>query len=98
MTPNFSTIVGKVESTIFQPLVGLIIGLAALMFLYALTLYLKPGDAKTKETATATITWGILILAVMLSVWGLVRILTNTFSGWNVSSSQQINIPYMIKN
>lgn len=93
---TLTTIITKIQSAIFTPLVALIIGLAVVMFLMALIQYLKPGDAKTKENATATIGWGILILAVMVSVWGLVNVLVNSFTGWGgQNSSQNVSIPYM---
>ncbi|MEK7091666.1 MAG: hypothetical protein AAB900_01630 [Patescibacteria group bacterium] len=92
---NLTTVLSKIQSTIFTPLVALIIGWAMITFLWALVQYLKPGDAKGKETATKTIGWGVLILAVMVSVWGLVNLLTNTFSDWGANSSQNIEIPQM---
>ena len=95
---TFQTIVGKIQSSIFTPMVALIISWAAVTFLWALIKYIKSEDPNAKGEAVKTISWGILILAVMLSVWGLVNLLTNTFSSWGSNSSQNINIPQMQAN
>lgn len=37
------------------------------------------GDAKGREEMRSALVWGVLILFVMMSVWGIVAILRNTF-------------------
>ena len=63
---------------ILQAIVPLIISLAVIFFLWSTSQYiLREGDAK--NDAKDHMTWGIIILFVMVSVWGLVAILGNTF-------------------
>ena len=64
--------------TILNAIVPLIGSLAVIYFLWSTAQYiLKEGDAKNE--ARSHMIWGIVILFVMISVWGLVAILTNTF-------------------
>ena len=56
----------------------ILISLAVIFFIYSLLLYiLKEGEEKSK--AKIQMIWGIVILFVMISVWGLVDILAETF-------------------
>ena len=59
---------------------ALIIALAFLYFLWGLLSFVTSGgDSEKRTKAINTIIMGIVILAVMVSVWGLVKILTNFF-------------------
>ena len=59
-----------------------IISLALLYFLINIfKLVFASDDSKGREDAKGLIIWGIVTLFVMVSVWGLVRILTSTFFG-----------------
>ncbi|MEN9647924.1 MAG: hypothetical protein RLY57_728 [Candidatus Parcubacteria bacterium] len=60
-------------------IVPLIMSLALLAFLWGVLQYIrKGGDPGEREQGRQFMLWGVIGLAVMASVWGLVRILTNT--------------------
>jgi uncharacterized membrane-anchored protein len=60
-----------------------IISVAVIYFIYSLLQYLGGGD---KGEARSHMLWGIIIIAVMVSVWGLVSILTTSLvSNQNVA-------------
>ncbi len=60
--------------------IPLIIGLAVVFFLIGVMKFVRgAGEQKARDEGKALMLWGIVGLAVMLSVWGLVAILTNTF-------------------
>ena len=59
-------------------LVPILISLAVLFFLWGVFKYIK-GDAAAKAEGAKNMLWGIIGIFVMVSVWGLVRILTSTF-------------------
>ncbi|HYC83530.1 MAG TPA: pilin [Candidatus Paceibacterota bacterium] len=60
--------------------VGLLITLAIVFFFWGLAKYiLNAGDEKKKEDGKRTMIWGILALFVMVSVWGIIGILQETF-------------------
>ena len=64
--------------SIFSAVIPLIISLAIIYFIWSTAQYiLKEGEAKNE--AKMHMIWGIIILFVMISVWGLVGILTSTF-------------------
>lgn len=91
---TFKTILEKFISDIMGPLLVVAIGYAVIIFIWSLIEYLQ-GDAAKKGNALARISWGILVLFVIVSLWGLVGILTNTFSGWGGSSNvRTVDVPY----
>src|SRR5690606_24929370 len=64
---------------ILDTLLPLIIAAAVVYFIYGVATYILAGDEDKKEAAKNNIVWGIIALFVMISVWGLVNILVNTF-------------------
>ncbi len=64
----------------FQYATVIIIALAVLYFLFGVFNYVtKGGEAEGRQEAIKMIIGGIVAIFVMISVWGLVSILTNTF-------------------
>ncbi|MCK5285874.1 MAG: hypothetical protein KAJ58_01455 [Candidatus Pacebacteria bacterium] len=64
-------------TNIFKAVVPLVLGLAALYFIWSLVGYIsKAGEAK--EEAKTQMIWGVIIMFVMISIWGLVNILKDT--------------------
>ncbi len=69
----------------------IVVALALIYFFWGLaSLLLGKADDKGREEARNKMIYGILILFVMLSVWGLVGVLQDTF---NVGGNQQITPP-----
>jgi len=64
---------------ILKPIVPVLIGLAVVVFIYGvLTVMFSEGGEK-KESGKLYMMWGIIGIFVMVSVWGLVALLGNTF-------------------
>jgi ABC-type Na+ efflux pump permease subunit len=61
--------------------VGFILSLAVVMFIYNVFKYFIAGgdNAESKKEAGLYVMWSIIGFFVILSFWGLVRIVTNTF-------------------
>lgn len=60
--------------------IGLLITAAILAFFFGLVRYLLGvNNAETRKEGLQIMIYGILAIAVMVSVWGLVRLLQNTF-------------------
>ncbi len=58
----------------------IIVALALLFFFWGLAKYiLNAGDETAKAEGRNIMIWGIIALFVMVSVWGLVQVLNNTF-------------------
>ena len=90
---SLNSAIGLVNSMI-NVAIGLLIGVAIIAFFWGLIRYLfGQGKAESeKKTNVKMMIWGILAIAVMLSVYGLVRLLQNTFGLQNQSSIAPPNI------
>ncbi|MEA1929694.1 MAG: hypothetical protein U9M92_02320 [Patescibacteria group bacterium] len=62
------------------PVVVLILTLALVYFFAGVAKYIgKAGESKDREEGKKMMVYGIIGLAVMIAVWGLVALLVNTF-------------------
>ena len=76
-----STISGLVDKAVdlATPFIGVLITLALLFFIYGVIQFISSaGDESKRTEAKATISWGILALFVMVSVWGLVYFISDS--------------------
>jgi hypothetical protein len=66
----------------FQGLISaaipVVIGLAVLVFIWGILQYIVSKDSEKQKEARGIIIWGIIILFVMISIWGLVELLGAT--------------------
>ncbi len=77
--PGIMGLVDRI-SDILGAILPLVLTLAVFYFLWALANYmLKAGEEQAE--ARQQMIWGVIILFVMVSVWGLVGILTSTLFG-----------------
>jgi len=61
-------------------LAPVLIGIAVVFFIWGVANYiLKSDDAAGRESARQIMIWGIIALFVIITVWGLVAVLTSTF-------------------
>ena len=75
---------------LFSAVMPIIIGLGTLYFVWGVVSYVIGDDDEAKKKGRDRIIYGIIGLAVILGVWGLVKIVTNTFG---VEGSRTIVIP-----
>lgn len=78
---TLTKIIERLLNQILDPLVAILIGLALIMFFWGLVKYLQSGlgDKAKLEEAKKLMVWGVVVLFVMVSVWGLVRIVQGVF-------------------
>lgn len=62
-------------------LIPIIIGLALVVFLWGILLYVISKSQEDKAAARSYMIWGIIGLFVMVSVWGIVTILSEAIFG-----------------
>lgn len=78
-------------SNILGILVPIFITLAVLAFFWGLVKYLW-GGAEDKDAAKNIMIWGVIAIFVMVSVFGLVQLIGNTFG---VNQGGGINLPQL---
>ncbi len=76
---NVSEILQFITCTLLQAIVPLIFSVALAVFLWGMVKFIQAADSSEKEEGRQFMIWGVIALAVMLSVWGLVDVLNNTF-------------------
>lgn len=77
---DFKGFLALITDKIINPIIPLIVGLALVAFLFGALKYITAGgDEKNRLEGIQFMTWGIVGLFVMASVWGLVNILSGTF-------------------
>lgn len=74
---------------ILNALVPFLIALAVVWFIWNVFQYAIQGDEDKKKAAKGNIIWGVVAIFVMVSVWGLVGILQNTFNLNNAGANSQ---------
>lgn len=71
-------------------IIPLIFTLAFLFFLWGMVMYIRGSDdVKKREEGKKFIYWGIIGLTVMISVWGIVKIVNSTFGFGNTVPTLQ---------
>ncbi len=74
-------IAGRLIWIINAVLVPLLFAVAFIVFIYGVTkkYILSGGDADAVSEGHKLILWGIIAFVVMISLWGIVRVVSNTF-------------------
>lgn len=82
------TSVTTLISSLINYAIGILIGVAIIAFFVGLIKYLfkSTGDTTEKGKAAKLMIYGVIAIAVMLSIYGLVRLLQNTFGVGNGSA------------
>ncbi len=72
--------VGSITS-IIDLIIGLLVGVAILIIVYGIIKFIASGDdAESRKSGIGFMAYGVLGIFVMLSVWGLVGFLVNSFT------------------
>ena len=85
---TLQSIIQVILKSMIDPLVPILFGLAILIFAWGLFKYLRAGIGdKEIEGAKSLMFWGVIIVFVMVSVWGLVIVIQNIFFGGESSTT-----------
>lgn len=77
---NFKDLINQtIIAGILRPLIPLLVGLAVVMFVYGVLIFMFSEGGEKKEEGKQYMLWGIIGIFVMVSVWGLVSILVGVF-------------------
>lgn len=75
----FDKFLFAVTDQILNPLIILMFGIALLVFLWGLALFIaKGGEEDVRETAKRHILYGVLGMFIMVSAFALVRVITGS--------------------
>ncbi|OGI73697.1 hypothetical protein A3D42_00530 [Candidatus Nomurabacteria bacterium RIFCSPHIGHO2_02_FULL_41_18] len=83
---------------IFNSIVPVLIALGVLYFVWGVITYVISSDEEAKKAGRDRIIFGIIGLAVIIGVWGLVNFLRNTFGLDNTTNLELPTIPTSIDN
>ena len=72
-------------------IVPVLVALGVVYFVWGVVTYVIASDEEAKKTGRDRIIYGIIGLAVIIGMWGLVNVLKNTF--FNVGNSANITLP-----
>lgn len=75
---DFNTLVQK-GTGIGNAIIGILIAIAVIFIIYNILMFIMKAGTDDAKTHRNGILWGVVGLAAILSIWGLVAILTNTF-------------------
>jgi hypothetical protein len=76
-------IINSIKTNILNPIVAVMFGLALVMFLYGVLEFIQGGpNEKTLETGKRHIIYGILGLAIMAGVQGIIAQITETVNSF----------------
>ena len=71
--------------TLINAVLPLLVSLSVVAFVWGIIQYfLNPDNEEKRKKGKSYMIWGIIALFVMVSMWGLVGILSNTFLGGKV--------------
>ncbi len=91
---DFKSFVAVVTGNILKPLVPLIVTLALVYFLWGASKYILHGGDETKRAeGQKMMIYGVIALFVMVSVWGFVLVLQNTFFGGGLPTGPYFPTP-----
>lgn len=98
---NIQGAVARIMSVI-EAISPVLLGLGCLLFLWGVFQYVRTENAKDKGKAASYIAWGIGLLFVLSSVWGLVYMIgqtigINTQRGTRLEGSTPVQIQSLIK-
>ena len=88
-TPNLTGLQAILTfiATTVKTLIPIVFGLAIVFFFWGLVTFLRAaGDPKAQEAGRNQMIWGVIAIAVMISIYGLVAWLQSTFGVQNITT------------
>ena len=77
---NIANLIGQINAVI-NTIIPFLVGFAVLIIIWGVFNYISgAGDEEKRAQAKQYIVWGVIGVFIMLSVWGLVNVLVNSFA------------------
>ena len=78
---SISTFLSSIARVILNPLIVLGFAIALLYFFVGIFKFVSnSGDEKGREEGKKSIMWGLIGMFIMISVFGIIRVILNTFN------------------
>jgi hypothetical protein len=79
---DFGKVIDPIISNIVYPAIGLLFGLAVVIFVYgALQFVIHGADEDARKKGKDTLLWGTFGMFIMVSAWGIIYLISNTIKG-----------------
>lgn len=73
----------NIANVILNPLIRLMFAAAVIYFLYGVFVYIKNADSESdRAKGSQHILWGLVGIVIMMGVYGILEIFTNTLFGF----------------
>jgi len=76
---NIDQLLANINRYILNPFIGFLFVLASILFMFGLVRFYIAGEAKDREQGKRHMIYGILGMFIMLSVFGIMRLIIGTF-------------------
>src|SRR3989344_8630604 len=84
---SIDSFIRNADRLIINPLINLLFALALVYFLYGVfEFFLNQGNEEKKTSGKSHMLWGVIGITIMMGVWAILGIITNT-----LNISDQIN-------
>lgn len=96
---NISVLLGRVNKHVINPAIQLLFVLAFIQFIYGLyNFFTNKDDTSKMEDGKRHMLWGVIGMAIMVSVFGIMSFITNTIGVGNVDPSAGGDVSSLILN
>jgi len=80
MSPEITKLIENINTQIIAPIILLLFVLSLVMFFWGVADYIRGSDnEEARKTGKDHMIWGIVGIFIMVSAWGIILIVTNTF-------------------
>jgi FtsH-binding integral membrane protein len=97
-TSLFVSFLGRVNKHIINPLIVLLFTAALVYFVLGLFKLMKKDDSKALEEGKQHMLWGIVGMAIMVSVFGIMSFITTTIGVGKVDPENSADVSGLFKN
>lgn len=78
--PEVKALIGKIITNILNPIIILMFAIALAVFAFGVVRYVwQPENEEERSKGRTSMFWGIIGMFVMVSVYGILRLIINTF-------------------
>lgn len=90
---DVGTLMSKINDVIINPIVTFMFAVALLFFVFGIVQFLaNPADEEGRQKGKQNIIWGVVGMAIMVSVFGIMRFVINSL-GFTGPGGKEIQLP-----